>query len=434
MPAPEHHTVIIVGGGPAGLPLAVVLGGWRPYYTPGGLFRSRYSQIDTYLKQVQGTLLGLDFQQIAAAGLSPVDLFRMLHHPDQRFNGEEEISLEFRREQGVDYLLITQESVGGLWNNIPENMLTLSPGNWMEFTFYPLSRFAREKEMLLNVSDLIGKRDLVNYYHHVPDCFEQADRIRTRERATRIEPHEKGFLITSRGVEDESERRYTCKYVVYAVGQRCCLRRLGVAGEELPQISRHYDRPEDYPGERIIVVGGGRTSDWAATELHDAGKHVSYVMRQAEDHHWRLINDSRYGLPYYARIAEIMESRSPKFKPLYRTQVERIEPLGAGCLATLRTGDITEQLEADHAIIEIGATADYSPLKGFPEFELIEKYDNYRFQVHQMATHPHNCESVAIPNFYPGGYLASGLGLVVIAMHGATYAIAGDIMQKEGLL
>lgn len=31
-------------------------------------------------------------------------------------------------------------------------------------------------------------------------------------------------------------------------------------------------------------------------------------------------------------------------------------------------------------------------------------------------------------------YMAAGIGLVVIAMHGTTYAIAGDILQKEGLL
>ena len=51
-----------------------------------------------------------------------------------------------------------------------------------------------------------------------------------------------------------------------------------------------------------------------------------------------------------------------------------------------------------------------------------------------MRTHPHNYESLDIPNLYPGGYLAAGIGLVVIAMHGTTYAIAGDILQKEGRL
>ncbi len=37
-----------------------------------------------------------------------------------------------------------------------------------------------------------------------------------------------------------------------------------------------------------------------------------------------------------------------------------------------------------------------------------------------------------IPGLYPGGYLAEGLGVVVIAMHGTTCAIAADILRKEG--
>jgi hypothetical protein len=51
-----------------------------------------------------------------------------------------------------------------------------------------------------------------------------------------------------------------------------------------------------------------------------------------------------------------------------------------------------------------------------------------------VTTHPHNYESVDVPNLYMGGYLATGIGLVVIAMHGTTYAIAGDILQKEGVI
>jgi hypothetical protein len=54
--------------------------------------------------------------------------------------------------------------------------------------------------------------------------------------------------------------------------------------------------------------------------------------------------------------------------------------------------------------------------------------------VDQVQTHVHNYESLDIANLYIGGYLAAGIGLVVISMHGTTYAISGDILQKEGLL
>ena len=90
------------------------------------------------------------------------------------------------------------------------------------------------------------------------------------------------------------------------------------------------------------------------------------------------------------------------------------------------------RLDVDHVVVEIGGWADYSLFHGFPELQLVEKRDSYRFQVHQARTKPHSYESVDIPNLYLGGYLAQDIGLVVIAMHGTTYAIAGDLLQKEG--
>ncbi|MBT4136303.1 MAG: NAD(P)-binding domain-containing protein, partial [Candidatus Latescibacteria bacterium] len=343
-----------------------------------------------------------------------------------------EIAYTFRKSKPLDYLLITQENVGGLWNNVPRNLLTLSPGQWMEFGYYPLAQHAQEQNIDIDVNDLIIKRDLINYYHTIPKRFEQTNHIHTEECVTRIEPHEKGFLVTSQDLSGQTTHQYTCKYLIYAVGQRCQLRTLGVPGDNLPIVSNNYEHFSNYPGQQIIVVGGGRSADWAATELHDAGRHVHYVMRQPFDVHWRLITDSRYGLPYYARIADLIETKSPRFNTLYNTQIQKVEENGR---VTLNTQGREHTLQADHIITEIGGSADYSLIQGFkPGLTFVEKHDAYRFQVNQVASHAHSHESVNIPNFYPGGYLAQGIGLVVFAMHGTTYAIAGDIMQKEGLL
>jgi cation diffusion facilitator CzcD-associated flavoprotein CzcO len=322
--------------------------------------------------------------------------------------------------------------VGGLWNKAPRNLLTLSPGQWMEFAFYPLAKYAREQGLDLDVNELICKTDLIEYYHQVPARFGQEEHLRTGEKVTRIEPHERGFLVTSTALASGDTRQYTCKYLIYAAGQRCQLRRLGVEGEDLPFVTNQYDSPLDCPGHRVMVVGGGRSADWAATELHDAGRQVCYVMRQSPELHWQLIGDSRHGLPYYTRIAEILEGKSPRLEALYRTRVKRI---GRDGRVWLSAGGEERVVQVDHVVKEIGGIADYSLFTGFPaELQLEEKYDNYRFQVHQVRTHPHNYESVDIPNMYAGGYLAAGIGLVVIAMHGTTYAIAGDILKKEGRL
>ena len=376
-------------------------------------------------------MLDLDFRSLVAAGVPPVDLFRLLHHSGQGFQGLQQIALEFRKTEPHDYLLLSQEPVGGVWNNAPENMLTLSPAHWMELAFYPLVQYAQETGLKLDPNALISKRNLIDYYHTIPDRFGQTDRVRTNEQVARITPHERGFLVTSRLTDTGEERQYTCKYLLYAVGQRSKLRRLDVPGEDLPFVSNRYDTPDSVPGDRVVVVGGGRSSDWAATELYDAGKQVTYVMRQTEAHHWSLIKDSRHGLPYYTRIADILESRDPRFQTLYGTRIRRFDATPSGNQVTVADVAGERVLTVDQAVIEIGGIADYSLIQGFPPLNLVEKYDNYRFQCHQLPIHPHSYESTQIPNLYAGGYLAEGIGLVVIAMHGTTYAIAGDILRKE---
>lgn len=459
MSLPEHRTAIVVGGGPAGLAFAPVLGGWHPFFHPSNVLQARYPQVADMFRQHTDTLLSLDMQAMLQTGIPPADLFRLLHHPRQLYTGADQIALEFRQQKPLDFLLLTQEEVGGLWNNVPENLLTLSPGQWMEFAYHPLAQYAQETGQSFDVNELIIKKRLVDYYHSIPDRFGVADQVRPWTRVSKVEPHEAGFLVTAVDVSDWKDkdpvqlrrpafpqsgdvlqgdvRQYTCKYLIYAVGQRAELRPLGVPGEDLPFVTQYYVKASDFPGERVVVVGGGRSADWAATELHDAGRHVTYVMRQSRDNHWGLINQSRGGLPYYARIAQILEGGSNRLETVYDTSLTAIEAIDDDehGIVTLTWAQGSRQVEVDHVLKEIGGIADYSLLQGFEHpLQLVEKYDSYRFQVHQARVHPHSYESIDIPNLYPGGYLAEGLGLVVIGMHGATYAIAADILKKEGLL
>lgn len=451
----KYHETIIVGGGPAGLPVAVVLGGWFPYYRPSEVFAHSFPSLAAILQRFESTLLSLDFSELLRLVMEPVDFFRQLHHPHLNFKDSASISrvfheqlsgasrslaasdislcnrpaLSFTRNAAADYLLLTRESVGGVWNNVPHNLLTLSPACWMEFAFYPLTQFAKEHGFTLDVEYLLSKQNILKYYHAIPKRFEQQSRIKTNTEVLEISRGENGFYLRAKNLGNQEVNEYSCKYLVYAPGHRCSLRKLGVPGEEFAFVTANYDSPEQFSGQNILVVGGGRSSDWAAMELFDAGKTICYVMRQSQDQHWRVINDSRLGLPYYARLAEIMENTAGRLETRYNARITRIEEDGC-VIVSGEHGD--EVLQFDHVLTELGGVSNYSLFKGFPSLQTVPKRDNYRYQLDQVVVHRHNYESIDIKNLYIGGYLASKIGLDVVAMHGMTYAIAADILQRSG--
>ena len=198
---------------------------------------------------------------------------------------------------------------------------------------------------------------------------------------------------------------------------------LDVPGERLDYVSHHYDHWDDYPGERVMVVGGGRSADWAVTELHDAGRHVAYVMRGRESTQLRLVHDSQH-LPYYRRMREIIESGSRRLDRQYERHVKAFEPAGRVVL------DTDQVVDVDHVIIEIGGEPSYGLLGDFGSLSLTEGRDRYRLQLMQMVVDPATYESVDIPGLYPAGYLAAGTGISVLGMHGTAYPIAADILRK----
>ena len=85
------------------MPLAVVLGGWHPFYRDSRIFESRYAPLAGYLQQCDDNLLVLDMQALVRGGLKPVDLFRSLYHPLQRVcGGLDQVAMEFRRAAPLD--------------------------------------------------------------------------------------------------------------------------------------------------------------------------------------------------------------------------------------------------------------------------------------------------------------------------------------------
>lgn len=68
--------------------------------------------------------------------------------------------------------------------------------------------------------------------------------------------------------------------VVLATGAYDHPNRLGVPGEDLPNVSHYYTEINDYVGQRVMIVGGRHSASEAALELCRAGVEVSICHRR----------------------------------------------------------------------------------------------------------------------------------------------------------
>jgi thioredoxin reductase (NADPH) len=90
-------------------------------------------------------------------------------------------------------------------------------------------------------------------------------KINYHERVEQIDKEGNGFRVrTTKG-------EYRARSVLLAIGRRGTPRKLGVPGEELPKVVYRLMDPEQYAGQRVLVVGGGDSALEAAVGVAEMG-------------------------------------------------------------------------------------------------------------------------------------------------------------------
>jgi thioredoxin reductase len=150
---------------------------------------------------------------------------------------------------GLDFVTIEREDVGGTVRHYPRKKVVMTrpvavPG-WGKLA-----------------ASEITKEDLIRRWEEI--VKETGLSVRTHETVTgvdRVGPYH--FRVTTdRGA-------YEARRVVLAIGRRGVPRKLGIPGEESPNVAYSLRDPEAFAGDRILVVGGGDSAVEAALALAD---------------------------------------------------------------------------------------------------------------------------------------------------------------------
>jgi thioredoxin reductase (NADPH) len=202
------------------------------------------------------------------------------------------------------FVTVEQDSLGGTVAHFPRKKLVMTA----PFTL-PLAGKFNFKEL--------SKEQLVELFENVAD--DAGLEVNFAERVESIVPVEQDFEVrTTRGT-------YLTHSVLLTIGRRGTPRTLGVRGEDQSKVVYRLIDPEQYRGQRVLVVGGGDSALEAACSIADAADTVVTLSHRSESF-------SRAKQKNRNRVDEL--KKTGRLKVLLPSSVKRI---GA------------EEVELDHA-------------------------------------------------------------------------------------
>ena len=151
---------------------------------------------------------------------------------------------------GLSYQTVEQDSLGGAVFQYPRGKLVMTA---------PVELPIIGKVQFRNTT----KEELLKFWNQA--CKGNRLKISYQERVESIENKDGAFHVKT------STQRYVASAVLLGIGRRGTPRKLGVTGEELPKVVYRLIDPEQYRGQKVIVVGGGDSALEAAASIAELG-------------------------------------------------------------------------------------------------------------------------------------------------------------------
>jgi thioredoxin reductase len=349
---------VVVGNGPAGIAVSLALSGWWPRYRgphPDPALHARLAAGDPDFLAGDPRAL---CEGLKGRGHNPMGLLMdLLLHPgaDAGRAGRSCLALEHRPERAVTHLVAGRGEAGGSWGRMPQDMLSLSPGYWMELPGWSLFEWARSHGRWIDPGARMARSDVSAYYR---------DFVRHMELAPSFAP---GVRITSAGrdeagwrVEAQAERgpaRIACRHLVLATGMYDRPKWLKVPGEDLPFVTH---RPPQGGEGSLLVVGSGLSAADAVLSAQHAGRDVVHAsIDDPEATPMAGLAPEIY--PEYRELFEAMQGAGGGgYEPLLRTRLAEIQPDGT-CVLQTPEGTVRRAFREVAVLIGTGPDLSFLP-------------------------------------------------------------------------
>lgn len=198
--------------------------------------------------------------------------------------------------RGVGYRLLEQDTVGGSVAHYPRRKVAMTEPVDLPLVGRFGKRLISKEELLAGWLRIIEKTGL---------------RVAQGVKVEGIEGEDGRFrVVTSRGAVQAAK-------VVLAIGRRGTPRKLGAPGEEQEKVLYGLKDPEQFDGQRVLVVGGGDSALEAAIQLAtESSAQVAISYRNAEFGRCREANRTRLaGLVAQGKVRALMASTVSAIDP-----------------------------------------------------------------------------------------------------------------------
>jgi thioredoxin reductase/Pyruvate/2-oxoacid:ferredoxin oxidoreductase delta subunit len=149
-------------------------------------------------------------------------------------------------EKKLKYVTVEQETLGGTVSHFPRGKLVMTAP--VELPMVGKVKFTETT-----------KEELLDFWQKVEQQTKPA--IRYQERVDEICAEGDGYRVKT------NKNTYLTRTVLLAIGRRGTPRKLGVPGENQSKVVYRLIDPEQYRGQRVLVVGGGDSALEAATSI-----------------------------------------------------------------------------------------------------------------------------------------------------------------------